>query len=194
MASKATGRDPLVGEVGRLPRRGDVASFTVVADWNVIGILARGDSAVVADRAAVEDTVMRERRWLPGLRGVANITVLPRDEVGRTLAGGLHIIMTTSTTAEHLAVVKFHCRLERLRRMAALATVGTENVGTVLRGCRNTATALVAADAGARRTLEYGIDVTALARHFVVLANEFKPGSEVVEGAAYLRRGGRAPP
>jgi hypothetical protein len=65
------------------------------------------------------------------LRGVANITVLPRDEVGRTLAGGLHIIMTTSTTAEHLAVVKFHCRLERLRRMAALATVGTENVGTV---------------------------------------------------------------
>ena len=194
MASEAACSDALVGKVGRLPRRGDVASFTVVADWNVIGVLARGDSAVVADRAAVENAVMRERCRLPGLRGVANIAVLLRNEVGRALAGGLHIIMTTSTAAEHFAVVKFHCRLERLRRMAALATVGAENMGTVLRGCRNTATALVAADAGARRTLEYGIDVTALARHFVVLANEFKPGSEVVEGAAHLRRGGRAPP
>ena len=123
MASKATGRDSLMGEVGRLPRRGDVASFTVVADWNVIGILARGDSAVVADRAAVEDAIMRERCRLPGLRGVANIAVLLRDEVGRALAGGLHIIMTTSTAAEHFAVIEFHCRLERLRRMAALATV-----------------------------------------------------------------------
>ena len=59
---------------------------------------------------------------------------------------------------------------------------------------RYTAAALVATGAGAGRSLEDGSDVTALAGNIVVLADEFKPGSEVVEGAAHLGCGGRSPP
>jgi hypothetical protein len=101
--------------------------------------------------------------------------------------------MTTRAAAEHFAVVELHRRLERLRRVAALATVGAEYVGGVLGGSGNTAAALVAAGAGTGRALENGIDVTAFARHVVVLADELEPGGEVVEGAAHLGRGGRAP-
>lgn len=193
MASEAARRDALMGEVRRLPSSGDVAGFAVVAYRDVVDVLARRDGAVVARGTAIKDAVMRERCRLPGLRGVANVAILLGNEVCRALARGLHIIMTTSAAAEHFAVVELHRRLEGLRRVAALATVRAEHVGGVLRGGGNAATALVATDAGTGCALEHGVNVTALARHFVVLADELEPGGEVVEGAAHLGRGGRTP-
>lgn len=194
MASEAARRDALVGEIRWLPGGGDVAGFAVVAHRDVVGVLARRDGAVVARGTAIKDAVMRERCRLPSLRGVANVAILLGNEVRRALARGLHIIMTTSAAAEHFAVVELHRRLEGLRRVAALAAVRAENVGGVLRGGGNAATALVATNARTRGALEHGVNVTALARHFVVLADEFEPSGEVVEGAAYLSRSRHTPP
>jgi len=78
--------------------------------------------------------------------------------------------------------------------MAAIAAVSTENMGGMLGRASNTTAALVATGAGTGRALEDGINVTALAGYIVVLANELKPGREVVEGTAHLGRSGCAPP
>ena len=90
-------------------------------------------------------------------------------------------------------MVKLYCWLERLGRVATLTTVGAENVGSMLGGSGNSATALVAAGAGSGRSFEDSINVTTLAGHVVVLADEFEPGSKVVESATNLSHGGRTP-
>lgn len=123
VAGEATRSDALMSEIGWLPSRGDVASLAVVAHRNMGSVLARGNTTVVAGGTAIKDAVMRERRGLPRLCGMANVAVLPRNEVCRALARSLHVIVATAAAAEHLAVVELYCRLERLRRVAALAAV-----------------------------------------------------------------------
>ena len=99
MASKAARGDALVGEVGRLPARGDVAGLAVVAHRNMGGVLAGGDGAVVARRATIKDAIMRESCGLPRLCGVANIAILPGNNMRRALACRLHIVMAAAATA-----------------------------------------------------------------------------------------------
>ncbi len=91
-------------------------------------------------------------------------------------------------------MIEFYGRLERLGRVATLAAVGTKNMGSVLGGGGDTAATLVAARAGAGSSLEDRIDVTALAGHVVVFADEFEPGSKVVKSATHLSHGWRSPP
>ncbi len=129
---------------------------------------------------------MREEGRHPALGRVANIAVLRHHDMRRVFAARLHIIMTTTTAAKHLAVVKFNRWPERLWRMAAFAAVAAEDMRRVFRrGGDSTATRMTSSTV-ARRAFKNGINVAGLAWGVAMLADQFKAGGEVVERSAYL--------
>ncbi len=118
---------------------------------------------------------------------MAGVALQVRVDVLRTSALRLYVVVTRGTTATGLRVVEVDRGLPRDGRMAAIASIGGEDVIRGLGGCAYRGADTMAGRAFARCPLEYRIGVTRLARQIAVLPQEFEACRQVVEGVSGLR-------
>lgn len=94
---------------------------------------------------------------------MARIAVVIRGNVVGRLALGDGTVMATETSTENRGVIHAHDRLERELRVAERAIAPRRDVGRRPRRGADPRAGRVAARAGARCALEYGLRVTVLA-------------------------------
>ena len=104
-----------------------MTGFAAVITQDVIDGLTGGGAAVMATHAIVHDTVVRERSAKPGGGDVATITFQNSRDMGGTLAGGNHTVMTTAAAANHRPMVNKR-GIPHQGAMSGLAAIVAENM------------------------------------------------------------------
>ncbi len=112
-----------------------MAVFTDIVGVDVVRILSRCVSAVVALHAISVDIGMVERRRYPGQWRVAGIAFERRLNVIGVFAGGDRSVMALGTTALYVVVIHHRHRAPEVRHMTVFAHVVRINVHRTFPRC-----------------------------------------------------------
>jgi hypothetical protein len=137
-----------------------VARLAHIRCRHVRRALACRIDAVVTAHAVADDARMFEARGLPRECVVARAAVQIGREMRRGFAGSANIVVARGATSTHFGVFESRRGDERDCGMAGVAIVGARNVRRGFRRRCDSRSLGVAAVAVARRSFEYGVDVT----------------------------------